>query len=460
MRWPTTLRAQFVAVVAGAVILSNLAVIAILEVGREGELQVARRAAAVDRISSMFDYISTIPEEQRETATHTLSGQVYSYALTDTPHFDAVGDAEETRIAAALVAGESNKRLGPPRVRILNDAPLVRGEDDGPSIEITQPMPNGAWLWARYDRPPLPSPAPDILIAAALGTLLSGVGAAWLAGRVSRPLSALAYASDEVARGRTAPRLKVKGPDDIRLAAEAFNAMSDRVTRTLESQRQLLSAVGHDLRTPLAAMRITAEFVEDGEVRERLARNLEELQSLTEAVLSAARAGPGEEKRRVDLAALVESVSDDLVELGMPVEVNITGSAPCLCRPSEIRRAARNLIENAVRYGGGARVTLATEGDSLVVTVNDNGPGIPENKLEDVFEPFVRLEGSRNAATGGAGLGLTLARSIAREHGGDVVLENRWAGGEIVGLRASLRLPGEQRRAKPAVTVAPEKVAT
>jgi signal transduction histidine kinase len=207
-------------------------------------------------------------------------------------------------------------------------------------------------------------------------------------------------------------------------------------------------------------MRITAEFVEDGEVRERLSRNLEELQSLTEAVLSAARAGPGEEKRRVDLAALIESVCDDLVDLGTPVEVNISGSAPCLCRPSEIRRAARNLIENAARYGGVARVSLASEGDSLVVTVNDNGPGIPENKLEEVFEPFVRLEASRSAATGGAGLGLTLARSIAREHGGDVVLENRWAGGEIVGLRASLRLPGEARRTKPAVAVAPEKVPT
>jgi len=460
MRWPTTLRAQFVAVVAGAVILSNLAVIAILEVGREGELQVARRAAAVDRISSVFDYLSTIPEEQRESAMHTLSANIFRYALTDTPHFETSGGTEEARIAAALVAGEANKKLGPPRVRLTDDAPLVSGTDDGPSIEITQPLPNGGWLWARYDRPPLPSPAPDILIAAALGTLLSGVGAAWLAGRVSRPLSALAYASDEVARGRIAPRLKVKGPDDIRLAAEAFNAMSDRVTRTLESQRQLLSAVGHDLRTPLAAMRITAEFVEDDEVRERLARNLEELQSLTEAVLSAARAGPGEEKRRVDLAALIESVCDDLVDLGLPVEVNINGSAPCLCRPSEIRRATRNLIENAARYGGTARVSLVTEGDSFIVTVNDNGPGIPDDRLEEVFEPFVRLEGSRSNATGGAGLGLTLARSIAREHGGDVTLENRWAGSQVAGLRASLRIPCEQRRPKAAGAVAPEKVAT
>ena len=461
MRWPTTLRAQFVAVVAGAVILSNLAVIAILEVGREGELQGTRRAAAVDRIGSMFDYISTIPEEQRESAAHTMSGNIFRYALTDTPHIETAATIEEEqRIAAALVSGEQNKRLGPPRVRLIEDESLVGGRSDGPSIEITQPMPNGGWLWARYDRPALPSPAPDILIAAALGTLLSGVGAAWLAGRVSRPLSALAYASDEVARGRIAPRLKVKGPDDIRLAAEAFNAMSDRVTRTLESQRQLLSAVGHDLRTPLAAMRITAEFVEDGEVRERLARNLEELQSLTEAVLSAARAGPGEEKRRVDLAALIESVCDDLVDLGLPVEVNINGSAPCLCRPSEIRRATRNLIENAARYGGTARVSLVTEGDSFIVTVNDNGPGIPDDRLEEVFEPFVRLEGSRSNATGGAGLGLTLARSIAREHGGDVTLENRWAGNQVSGLRASLRSPCEQRRQKAAGAVAPEKVAT
>ena len=462
MRWPTTLRAQFVAVVAAAVLISNFAVIAILEVGREGELQVARRAAAVDRIGAMFDFISTIPEEQRGSAVHALSGTFYHFGVTDTPQFENPAPSEEERrIGAALVQGELNKRLGTPRVRVEDDIPFVGDGTPAPSIEITQPLPGGGWLWARFYRPPLPSPAPDILIAAALGTLLSGAGAAWLAGRVSRPLSALAYASDEVARGRTAPRLKVKGPDDIRLAAEAFNAMSDRVTRLLESQRQLLSAVGHDLRTPLAAMRITAEFVEDSDVRERLARNLDELQSLTEAVLSAARAGPGEEKRRVDLASLIESVCDDLVELGLPIEVNINGSAPCLCRPSEIRRATRNLIENAARYGGGARVSLATEGNSFVVSVNDNGPGIPEDRLEEVFEPFVRLEASRSSATGGAGLGLTLARSIAREHGGDVVLENRRAGKDVVGLRASLRLPCEQRRHKPGSgSVAQEKLAT
>ena len=156
-------------------------------------------------------------------------------------------------IASTLLADEANKKLGQVRVRLSE--PTRPGYENA-AVEITQALPSGGgWLVAHYERQPVPSTAPDILIAAALGSILTGAAAAWLAGRVSRPLSALAYAADEVARGRSVPRLRVKGPDDIRQAAEAFNEMSDRVTRTLERQRQLLSAVGHDLRTPIAAMR-------------------------------------------------------------------------------------------------------------------------------------------------------------------------------------------------------------
>ena len=464
MRALTTLRSQFVAVVAAAVILSNLAVVAILEVGREGELQNARLNAAVDRIAAVFRYIITIPPSQQDSAVAALSGNLFHYSITQEPPFSASNmNAEERQMAADLLVGERLSNMEPARVRLTQQSgPALN--NDGAAFEITQPLPSGdGWLTVQFARPPTPSPAPAILIAAALGTILTGAAAGWLAGRVSRPLSALAFAADAVARGRKTPRLAANGPDDIRRASEAFNEMSDRVTRTLESQRQLLSAVGHDLRTPLAAMRITAEFVQDAEVQDRLTRNLDELQSMTEAVLSAARAGPGEEQRRVDLATLIESVCDDLIELNQPVGVSIDGLAPCSCRPNEIRRAARNLIENAVRYGGSARVTLKSEPDFFVTTIEDDGPGIPDNRLEEVFEPFVRLEESRNAATGGSGLGLTLARSIAREHGGDVVLENRKSGGRILGLRASLRLPREKTRAKSDVrtgAVAPEAAAT
>jgi signal transduction histidine kinase len=362
MRLLTTLRSQFVVVVATAVIISNLAVMAILEAGREGELRGARTDAAIDRIAAVFDYISNIPISQRDEAVNTLSGRVFQYAISDTaPIPKADMGEEEERIANTLVSDEGNKALGVPRVRVTTSIPIVPGLYDGePTVEIAQAMSTGRWVSARFERQPFPSPAPDILISAAFGTLLTGAAAAWLQ-EESRVLSALAFAADDVARGRIAPRLRAGGPDDIRRAAEAFNAMSDRVTRTLESQRQLLSAVGHDLRTPIAAMRITAEFVEGGEVRDRLTRNLDELQSLTEAVLASARSTPGEEKRRVDLSSLIESVCDDLVELGLPVEVDVPGAAPCLCRPNEIRRAIRNWSRMRHVMAVGARIVKTKE---------------------------------------------------------------------------------------------------
>jgi signal transduction histidine kinase len=389
-----------------------------------------------------------------------LSGNVYHYTLLPDAPFENHGpSAAEQQIVRDVKMDERIPNAGEVRVR-LSENPVGPGLSNGPVLEIAQKLPGRTWLSARFMGPPLPSPAPDILIAAALGTILTGAAASWLAGRVSRPLSALASAADEVARGRPA-RLPSRGPDDIRRASEAFNEMSHRVTRTLESHRQLLSAVGHDLRTPLAAMRITAEFVDDEEVRVRLMRNLDELQSMTEAVLSAARAKPGEAQRRVDLAALIESVCDDLVEFGLPVEFEIEGSAPCICRSHEIRRATRNLIENAVRYAGAARVKLTTAPDAYLIIIEDDGPGIPEEQLEQVFEPFVRLEESRNAATGGTGLGLTLTRSIAREHGGEAILENRRQGDRVLGLRATLRLPRERtRELEAAPEVAPEAAAT
>jgi signal transduction histidine kinase len=213
--------------------------------------------------------------------------------------------------------------------------------------------------------------------------------------------------------------------------------MAAKVTRTLESQRHLLSAVGHDLRTPITAMRINLEFIDDDDLRDGLMRNLEELQVLTEQVLSAAKGASGEQPRQVDLSALVESLCTDLDELGEPVSWVNHAPAPISCRPNEIKRAVRNLVENAVAYGHKADVRISDTSDGYEVLVEDDGPGIPENDRQRVFEPFVRLEGSRNEATGGTGLGLTLVKAIAEGHGGEIRLENRPGGG----LRARMHLP-------------------
>lgn len=275
--------------------------------------------------------------------------------------------------------------------------------------------------------------------------LVASLAAGYLARRVARPLSKLADAAAVVGRGEAAPRVPEVGPDDVRNAACAFNAMTDQVTRTLESQRHLLSAVGHDLRTPITAMRINLEFVEDDELRDRLQKNLDELQELTEAVLSAAKGTGGEARRQIDLASLAESICADLDDIGEAVVWHNHGPAPLLCRANEVRRAIRNLVENAVAYAGQAEVSLRDTSGSYEIVVEDRGPGIPEKDRARVFEPFVRLETSRNLETGGTGLGLTLVKAIAEGHGGKVVLEDRPEGG----LRARLILPRQAASASP-----------
>jgi signal transduction histidine kinase len=309
-----------------------------------------------------------------------------------------------------------------------------------PGTEATQillPIDAKNMLSAVNLRAPAPPPF-EIIAATVVAILLASVAAVFVARRVVRPLSQLTRAASMGAvSGGMAPRVPETGPEDVRAAASAFNSMTEKVSKTLESQRHLLSAVGHDLRTPITAMRINLEFVADEDLREGLLRNLDELQDLTEQVLSAAKGAGGEARRNVDLSALVESLCTDLDEMGEPVKWDLHAPAPISCRPNEIRRAVRNLVENAVAYGGEADVRIADAPGAYEILVEDKGPGIPEADHQRVFEPFVRLETSRNREGGGTGLGLTLVKAIAEGHGGQVMLENRPGGG----LRARMVLP-------------------
>jgi signal transduction histidine kinase len=202
------------------------------------------------------------------------------------------------------------------------------------------------------------------------------------------------------------------------------------------NQRVLLASIGHDLRTPITSLRLKSEFIDDDGLRAQFQGSLDELQALTEAALDAARNGVGdEEPREVDVSALTESLCVDLSDMGQ--DVTFAEGAPTYahCRPNEIRRAARNLVENAIKYGIRARVRVNAEGGQHVsIIVDDDGPGLQREDIARVFEPFVRLSSSSNGK--GHGLGLTLARTIARAHGGDIKLENR--GG--CGLSATLTL--------------------
>jgi signal transduction histidine kinase len=251
-------------------------------------------------------------------------------------------------------------------------------------------------------------------------------------------MAALAAAAERAGRGEAVAPLPEVGPLDIRQTTRAFNRMHDRLQRFVQDRTRMLAAMSHDLRTPITSLRLRAEFIEDEEIKAKVLETPEEMQRMTEATLAFAREeAAAEDTRTVDLAALVESVVADLADLGQEVAFAPADRLPYACRPLGIKRALRNLIENAVRYGKRARLRLERGPDSLRITIDDDGPGIAAADAERVFQPFVRLEESRSAATGGIGLGLSIARSIIRGHGGEIDLLNRAEGG----LQAVVTLP-------------------
>lgn len=254
---------------------------------------------------------------------------------------------------------------------------------------------------------------------------------------ITRPMRRMTAAAEALGRGEMVTPLPETGPRDIRHSAQAFNRMQERLTRFIADRTRMLAAIGHDLRTPITSLRLRAEFVSDDEIREKMLGTIDEMQKMTEATLSFAREdSAAEETRSVDLTALIQALSDDLADMGQDVSFNNGLKISYRCRPDALRRALRNLVENATRYGKRARISMATQTDGIDIIIEDDGPGIPANLAEQVFMPFFRLEDSRNQETGGVGLGLSIARNIIRNHGGDIRLVNH-AGG----LRAIVTLP-------------------
>ncbi|MDR3527963.1 MAG: ATP-binding protein [Rhizomicrobium sp.] len=444
---PRTLGAQLIVVTALAIFISNAAVALWFALGNERQNEAQMVEHMLDRGPPLTTLMANIPPKARVAAADALQNRFWRYSIRTGKHNPEPMSADEAKLAARLKTMLPQRYAGQP-VEVHFRTVRQTEDEHGPpplsarGVEMTLPVVRGTELIVTFLRPPGPPWPAEMAMAAILAALIASAAGAYMARAVARPLAKLADAAALVGRGEMPPRVPEEGPDDVRRAAEAFNTMTDQVTRTLASQRQLLSAVGHDLRTPITAMRINIEFVEDGDLRERLQRNLDELQALTEAVLSAAKGTGGEAKRQVDLAALGESICNDLGDLGEPVVWHSHDPAPLACHANEIRRALRNLVENAVRYGGKAEVSLHDVSGAYELWVEDEGPGIPAEDRERVFEPFVRLESSRNVETGGTGLGLTLVKAIAESHDGRVTLEDRPGGG----LRARLVLPRQAQR--------------
>lgn len=444
--WPRSLPGQIVMLAAIALFVAQ-AINAQLLLSERRAVRLAQTAApTVGRVIEAVERLRTASEPNVE---HQLHRSIRFVAAPEIPP----GLPPQRDFEQALRRGLDDNNVHVGRILtgvrpITHEALFLRRMSErradyfrqyGSELMVAIELPGRGWLqmsigWVR---------AEQMLVWQILGqtlVLYLFVLAAllWAGYRIARPLKELAQAARRFTPGTAAEPVAERGPSDVRAVIAAYNSLGTRVHAMLEEKDHMLGAIGHDLRTPLAALRVRVESVEDDDDRARMVDTIDEMNRTLDDILSLARLGrPSEPPTDVDVAALIDAVVDDFRDLGADVSTEEAPRLTMRLRPALMRRALRNLIENAVKYAGSAEVRLVPGERQVEIRVCDRGPGIPEDKLAAVFEAFTRLEHSRNRETGGIGLGLALARAIVREAGGDIVLANREGGG----LSARITLP-------------------
>jgi signal transduction histidine kinase len=319
--------------------------------------------------------------------------------------------------------------------------------------DVTVRLPDGEQVMFRT---PVPFPAPPlptrIFVELAVLTGVLGIVLFLMALSITRPLRDLATAADAMGRGVRGPPLAETGARELRRATRAFNTMQERLRRYLDSRTRVLAAMSHDLRTTLTRLRLRAETIENDELRTRFSADLDEMAQMVQGALSLFRdLNDDEPPDSVDVDALLATLRTEFAEMDADVTIEGHTQGPISAKPLALKRCLTNLLHNAIKYGTCAHVVVS-DGDEIVIRIRDQGPGIPTEALDHVFEPFLRVEASRNRDTRGAGLGLSIARDIAQAHGGSIALRNLDAGG----LEVTLTLP---RAASAATTPAPSVLA-
>ena len=362
----------------------------------------------------------------------------------------APGADRRAQLSSQVEDMPTNAAAASIRAQTVRHAKLLRhrfaaGAPEKVLVVGLQTQPGGSWLVARaYMMPRNPHLLVSLIRQTVLIYLVLVIAIALILRRITRPLAALTLRVEQFAETRKAgDRLVPAGPTDVRRLIAAHNALEHRIVALLDEKDVMLGAIGHDLKTPLAALRVRIESVEDADERARMAATIEDIVRSLDDILSLARVGrPSDPLEMTELSALVGAVVEEYEDMGDAVSLGDTCRIALPLRATWLRRALRNLIGNALRYGGAARVTVFREDRWAVVRIDDDGPGIPADQIARMMEPFIRGEPSRSSLTGGAGLGLTLSAAIAEQHGGTITLTNRPAGDETgAGLTAILRLP-------------------
>lgn len=439
--WPRSLAAR-----TAAVLLIGLAVVqaAGLTIHALDRIELQRLAQARDvaaRVMSVYRNVVNVDATQRAAVLadmHRLPGM--QVALSKDP---PVADLPTTPPPEQRLVRVNMNVIPMPGPLRPHDVHMLGGPYWGEMI-IGLHLPEGDWLnvTVRVD-PPRPWHSPTFLWAFLLMTAAAAVLTLWAVRRMTAPVATLAKAAEALGRDVNAPPLPEDGPSEVAIAAAAFNTMAARIRRFVQDRTEMLTAIGHDLRTPITRLKLRAEFMEDDEQRRKMLIDLEELEAMVSATLAFGRdAKSTEPVSPLDLPELLRTILDEATDAWPEVTEKVGYEGPShltvRARSLALKRALANLVANAVNYGGSARVRLTPPANGvLIIEVEDDGPGIAPQELDRVFEPFHRVEPSRNRETGGVGLGLPIARNIFRAHGGDITLANRPTGG----LRATVTLP-------------------
>jgi signal transduction histidine kinase len=446
--WPRSLFGRLALVLLSGLILAQLISAAISLSERDDALFRFSDAQWAQRVTQAVRLMDSLDAGERQRIAGIITTPRLLVSLSPQPSVNGQSDPQSADYKTAL-----KELLGSGRdVRVvvaeLTPAQSMAGvpaEVNAPHIERSEhvvtevQLKDGSWVNFDHPRPSSVVDSPVRLVLSLAVLLLSVLLLSFLAVRwLTRPLSILARAADELGRDIHRPPLPEEGPLEVRAAAAAFNTMQARLRDYIYERTRILTAVSHDLRTPITRLRLRAELLADEDLKTKLVRDLQEMENMTNATLSFLRGFEDREAlQSVDLMALLESLETDSVDTGYDVQLLGRIERPVMLRPRALRRLLDNLVTNAIRYGKRAIITVEDLGGEVVIRIRDAGPGIPPDELEKVFEPYYRLETARSQDGGGTGLGLSIARNIAELHGGTLILQNHPAGG----LEAILSIP-------------------
>ncbi len=456
--WPRSLSGQMIALVLIGLSVAQVLSFVIYRVQHQSTLRSIWDQHALARLTSVVRLLADTPPALHEPIVRTASSRRLRMTLTDKSILESTAPSHRGLRLRQQLAELTHRDRDDIRIELRQRRHHEHGSKDDDDdhhgsrrherhrkrttmLAVSVSLGDGRWLnMLSRARPTDRFWEWSTLLSVSLSAVILSLLMIWMVRRIASPLAHLSVAADRFGRGEATEPIAEQGPSDVQHTIRAFNQMRSRLERFVQDRTHMLAAISHDLRTPITALRVRAELIEDLETRHRIVGTLDEMQRMTEATLAFVREESAQEDTRlIDLAALVESLCDDLSDTGQPVSFSGPDKMPYRCRSVSLKRALGNLVENAVTYGKRARVALIEKQNGLCIEIDDEGPGIAEAEMERVFEPFVRLETSRSLETGGVGLGMAIARSIVRQHGGDITLANREAGG----LRTTVWLPRE-----------------